>query len=533
MRMPIVLIVDDEPANLSVLSQLLAEKYVVKVCKSGKQALQIAKTSPQPDLILLDIMMPQMDGFQVLEILRQDVVTKDIPVIFVTALDDALDEEKGLGCGAADYIMKPIKPAVVLARVKAHLEIKRMRDELKNQNAWLEAEVVRRTYQAEAANRAKSEFLANMSHEIRTPLNGILGILQLIQVDDPTSAQESYVNLALRSGQRLTKLLSDILDLSRIEAGQLSLIEQPFAPADLCRVVMDTFEVAAAAKQLSLHIRLGPSMPANVYGDEMRIGQILNNLVGNAIKFTERGEVAISLDFLQSDMPGRGELCIKVRDTGIGIPAGQLSSIFESFQQGDGSLTRTYEGAGLGLSIVKKLAALMQGSVAVESVVGQGTTFTCIVKCGFTQSLAENKSELSAPCATSRARELLVMVVEDDEINAFVLKQLLTKMGCRVTLAANGQDALALLVKDDFDVIFMDIQMPVLDGVEATKAIRDKGQFGAKAAIPIIAITAYAMVGDRERILAAGMDDYISKPTTLAELARIIENVVRHAREVA
>ena len=414
MEKPVILIVDDEPTNLSVLSQPLTGHYLVKVCKSGEQAIQIARTIPSPDLILLDIMMPKMDGFQVLTLLRQDAFTQAIPVIFVTALDDELDQEKGFSCGAVDYITKPVNPAIMLARVKTQLELKRMRDELKNQNTWLEAEVARRTYQAEAANRAKSEFLANMSHEIRTPLNGIIGFLQLIQTEDPTPTQEEYVTLALKSGKRLTKLLSDILDVSRIEAGRLPIVEQPFAPADLGRLVADTFEVAAAEKHLSLRISLGQSMPATILGDEMRIGQILNNLVGNAIKFTKCGEVSISLDFLPSDTPERGQLCIKVHDTGIGIPKDKLASIFESFQQADGSLTRAYEGAGLGLSIVNRLAALMKGSVAVESEVGQGTAFTCILECGLDQPLSEGHREHPNPCTTCQARELLVLVAEDD-----------------------------------------------------------------------------------------------------------------------
>ncbi|SFL31647.1 PAS domain S-box-containing protein [Desulfomicrobium norvegicum] len=375
--------------------------------------------------------------------------------------------------------------------------------------------------QSQAANRAKSEFLANMSHEIRTPLNGVLGTLQLMETTSLDEEQRSFVSMAINSSTRLTRLLSDILDISRIESGKLVLYETEFEIGALKDSVLELFAPIARQKKLDLNFQLAENVPPRFVGDEMRLRQILFNLVGNAIKFTEHGRIAVEISALPSNAQKECRLLLCVFDTGTGIPDDRLKDIFEPFVQVDGSFVRQHQGAGLGLSIVRRLTLLLGGNLAVDTGPGEGTAICLSLPLSIPKPA---EPQIQAPSAANSPRRILL--AEDDEVNLLTSLKMLQKLGHTVTAVMNGQEALDALARQDFDLIFMDIQMPVLDGVEATRIIRKSRELGAKAAIPIVAMTAYAMAGDRETFLQAGMTDYLAKPVSREALIQVIEKTM-------
>nr|WP_246299102.1 PAS domain-containing hybrid sensor histidine kinase/response regulator [Desulfolutivibrio sulfodismutans] len=389
-----------------------------------------------------------------------------------------------------------------------------------------EESLVAAKLQADAANRSKSEFLANMSHEIRTPLNGILGMLQLLTLTKPTGEQNEYIAMAVKSGQRLTALLSDILDLSRIEAGKLTITQAEFALDDLLAGVREAIAPACRERGLALEIRAAQG-DSRLRGDELRIRQILVNLAGNAVKYTEAGHIRVETSVLPGRTPGLATLLFMVEDTGVGIADDQMERIFETFTQVEGAYTRRHQGAGLGLSIVRRLALAMNGSVCVESEPGAGTTLYCAVECrrvdSALQAAAAGRAAAFAPAAGIRR----ILVAEDDPVSRKGLVRMLEKMGYLASGAQNGQEALEALTREDFDLILMDVQMPVLDGVEATRRIRTEPGFAAAADIPIVALTAYAMTGDRETFLAAGMNAYLAKPFEMDDLHTILASILK------
>ncbi|MEF3697780.1 PAS domain S-box protein [Desulfolutivibrio sp.] len=379
--------------------------------------------------------------------------------------------------------------------------------------------------QADAANRSKSEFLANMSHEIRTPLNGILGMLQLLTLTKPTGEQNEYIAMAVKSGQRLTALLSDILDLSRIEAGKLTMAQTEFALDDLLAGVREAIAPACRERGLGLEMHVDPD-DSRLRGDELRIRQILVNLAGNAVKYTETGHIRVETSVLPGRAPELATLLFMVEDTGAGIADDQMERIFETFTQVEGAYTRRHQGAGLGLSIVRRLALAMNGSVCVQSEPGAGTAFFCTVECRTVPAAKvaqrPGKAALPQPAPSGKRR---VLVAEDDPVSRAGLVRMVEKMGYRALGAQNGQEALEALTREDFDLILMDVQMPVLDGVDATRRIRTEPGFAAMADIPIVALTAYAMTGDRETFLAAGMNAYLAKPFEMEDLRAVMASV--------
>jgi len=374
---------------------------------------------------------------------------------------------------------------------------------------------------SEASNKAKSIFLANMSHEIRTPLNGILGMLQLLETTPINGKQKEFILLAIRSSKRLTRLLSDILDLSRVEAGKLKLEEFEFEVKDQKDSLIELFTTAAQQKGLDLDIIIDDRVPPKLIGDSSRLKQVLFNLVGNAIKFTDKGFIRLEITLLPKANYPHCRLLFTVVDSGIGIPKDRLADIYDPFVQVEGTYIRGHQGAGLGLSIVKRLVVLMDGEISIDSVPGEGTTISLSLP--FNLPVVVQKQTEQHPQAFPSAvmPTLRVLFVEDDEACLISGEMMLKKLGNAVTTATNGKEALGQLSNQDFDVILMDIQMPVMDGVEATKLIRTSGSDHAK--IPIIAMTAYAMAGDKEKFLAAGMDYYLAKPVDMKELKEVLE----------
>ncbi|NDY55561.1 DUF3365 domain-containing protein [Desulfovibrio sulfodismutans] len=380
--------------------------------------------------------------------------------------------------------------------------------------------------QAEAASRTKSEFLANMSHEIRTPLNGVMGMLQLIEATHLDDEQREYAHHALTAAKRLTRLLTDILDLSKIEAGKLSLRASQFDLRTVEQSIMDLFAMAAREKGLGLTFTIDGKTPATLIGDEARLLQVLFNLIGNAIKFTDHGDIAVGISPLPFTGNASCRILFTISDTGIGISEEHAQAIFEPFVQGENAYVRSYQGAGLGLSIVRRLVTLMGGELALESTPGQGSTFS------FSLPFTLPVEKTSGQTDTEQDREpaagfFKILVVEDDALSRLSIVRLLQRHGHAAIAANDGQEALQRLKEQDFDIILMDVQMPVMDGVKATNAIRTSPEFKEKSTIPIIAMTAYAMAGDKEKFLAAGMDSYISKPVDMEILKEVMARVMK------
>jgi len=651
-----ILLVDDIAENLYSLEKMLAGKNRnFFKATSGKEALKIA-LSNDIALILLDVQMPEMDGFQVAEILKSNKKTAGISILFVTAISKEQQYVlKGYESGAMDYLFKPLDVDITIAKVNTHLKLYFQQKELEQQNILLEnlaglvdnsmditcifdldtfeVEQVNATFYdllgyeieevvgtsllrffhqddvedtksiiqeelsnhadvfvfesrlksktagekwfrwkllvksgkcfanaaditirkqtekklsenlaylvrinkelaeakrvAEASVQIKQDFMANMSHEIRTPMNAILGFTNLVLKSELNDEQRSSLQSVKISGENLIVIINDILDFSKIEAGKMAIEAAEFDLNSLLNELVKLQKPSANDKGIELLLDVQPAVPQWLVGDSVRMNQILLNLVSNAIKFTAQGKVEIGVKVLE-DLDKDVLLEFNVRDSGIGIPSDKLENIFESFTQAKGDTTRKYGGTGLGLTIVKKIVALMNGEIKVESELDRGSNF--IVRVRLPKGLTKGKNAASI----DENQEIVlgrlnILLAEDNELNQILARRVLNNFGCDVELAENGKIALEKLRNNIYDIVLMDIMMPEMDGLEATKIIRNEFP-DSKKNIPILAMTAFIFnESDDNKYLEAGMDDYILKPFNPDKLKQKIAKLVQRA----
>jgi len=524
-----ILIVDDTPENLQVLSATLCELgYKVRGVISGKMAIRAAR-SGAPDLILLDIKMPEMDGYEVCRQLKADPKTSEIPVVFISALDEVLDKLTAFQVGGVDYVTKPFHVAEVLARIEHQLTIQRLKKQLIARNKELQEEIIERKKAEEAAaaaSLAKSQFVANMSHELRTPLNAILGFTQVMSRDSLLS-HENLENLRIinRSGQHLLELINDVLDLSKIEAGIISLDERSFDLYQLLDTLEEMFQIKAEIKKMQLRFSVDANVPQYIKTDEKKLRVCLINLLGNAMKFTHDGGriwLRVSVESKQPQ-PAESEsypnstsvepllILFEVEDTGIGIVTAEIDTLFDAFVQTQAG-KKTADGTGLGLTITKKYVQIMGGDIWVKSVLGEGTSFKFNIRVLAAISSEITVATLQRAIALEADQPIYrILAVDDNQDNRLLLVKMLQPIGFEVREAENGYQAVELWESWQPHLILLDTRMPVMDGFETVRKIRAKEKQSQRRTV-IIALTASTFEERKGEIIAAGCDDFVRKP---------------------
>lgn len=523
-----ILIVDDTPENLQVLSATLLDRgYKVRGVINGKMAIRAARAG-SPDLILLDIKMPEMDGYEVCRQLKADPKTSEIPVIFISALDEVLDKVTAFQVGGVDFITKPFHVAEVLARSEHQLTIQRLKKQLLDRNTELQQEIIERKKAEEAAaaaSLAKSQFVANMSHELRTPLNAILGFTEVMSRDS-FLGDENLENLRIinRSGQHLLELINDVLELSKIEAGIIALEQRSFDLYQLLDTLEEMFKIKAETKNLQLKIFLQPNVPQYIKTDEKKLRVCLINLLGNAIKFTgDGGRICLRVSVESKQQLTESEIYpnstsgeqfliwFEVEDTGVGIAASEIDTLFDAFVQTEAGRNAA-DGTGLGLTITKKYVQIMGGDIGFKSVLGEGTSFKFNIRV-----FPATSSEITVP-TLQRAIGLeadqpiyRILAIDDNQENRRLLVKMLQPIGFEVREAENGHQGVEIWKSWQPHLIWLDTRMPVMDGFEAVRQIRAKEKQTQWRTV-IIALTASIFEERKGEIIAAGCDDFVRKP---------------------
>ncbi len=575
-----ILVVDDTRDNLRLLSNMLTEHgHKVRPVSGGRRAISSVQ-SRLPDLILLDIMMPDMDGYAVCDALKADEQTRDIPVIFISALNETVDKVKAFSAGGVDFITKPFQSEEVLARVDTHLTLRKLQQQLQQQNNQLQqtnAQLIREIAErkkaeeelkdakkvAETANQAKSTFLANMSHELRSPLTAILGFVQVMTRSTtlPPEHQEN-AGIIRRSGEHLLTLINQVLDLSKIEAGRITLNEKHIDLHRLLHDIEDMFALKAQTKGLQLLFEQDASVPRAVRTDEVKLRQVLINLLNNAVKFTQEGGVTVRVRskarslrnvvvdgteerHSEDSVPHYKHLLFEIEDSGPGIAPEEMEHVFEAFGQTETG-RQAQEGTGLGLPISRRFVQLMGGDIQVTSDVGQGTLFIFEIQVQVVVAATDLRSHM--PGRRIIALEpgqprYRILIVDDSWTNRQLLIKLLNPLGFDLREAENGQEALEIWEAWKPHLIWMDMRMPVLDGYETTKRIRraegereevenlrswevEKGTLHStsdkRQTTSVIALTASSFEEEQAVALNAGCDDYLRKPFRDTELFELM-----------
>ena len=529
-----ILYVDDEESNLRIFKSSFRRHYTIFTAISGKEGLEVLSTN-DIQLVISDQKMPEMTGVEFLE-----RVAESFPStvrIILTAYSDTEDIMRAINkCGIFRYLVKPWNKDEMLLTIDKALETYYLRTEnrqlveaLKSANEDLESKVKERTAelmstnedlkkakeQAEAATKTKEQFLSTMSHEIRTPLNAIIGMTHLIKNDKLEGEMAENVEILEFSAQNLLSLINSVLDISKMEAGKMAFEQAEFDLPFLIQNTVEIFKARAEEKNILLRSNIDKNIPKSLIGDSTRLSQILNNLIGNAVKFTDEGTITFTIRLLHHKTE-KVELLFAVSDTGIGISPEKINSIFDDFSQAEEDTSRKYGGTGLGLAITKQLVELQGGTINVMSTMMVGSTFSFQLgfKIGKIQAITAN-----LPDATNikNLKGVNILIVEDNKVNQILVKKFLNNWGATHQIAENGQIAVDLFKKNSFDVVLMDLQMPVMDGYESARQMRLLEENTDKFT-PIIALTASTLLNERERIVQVGMNDFLSKPFNPNEL---------------
>jgi len=524
-----VLVVDDEKVNLDILVNILSPEYTVFMTKSGAAALEMANEL-LPDIILLDIVMQDMSGYDVLKILKADEKTREIPVIFITGLERKEDEEKGLAMQAADYIHKPMTPAIVKIRVANQLQIVNQIRAIKG-------------YAYEVAlSEERNKFFARMSHEMRTPLNAVIGLSEMV-LEDYSLNEETTENIVkvCNAGASLLHMVNDILDMSKLEEGKFNLVPVEYNFPGMISDTVSQSIVYKGEKRVDFVLNVDENIPLQLFGDDQRIKQVLNNILSNAFKYTKEGKV--ELNIFSKTIDETVTLVFSVKDSGIGMPEEFLDSLFLDYARMDTEDNRKIAGTGLGLSITKMLVDMMGGEISVESELGKGSCFRVklpqkfvagdvigfdivnSLKCFQYAAKRKNKTRpvrASLPYAN-------VLVVDDVLTNLDVARGMLKPYRMNVHCVSSGQAAVDAVREEKvkYNAIFMDQMMPEMDGIEAVRIIREEIGTEYAMTVPIIAFTANALVGNEEMFLSKGFNAYITKPLDVNRLDVIIQKFVK------
>jgi len=512
-----IIVVDDNIENLTAIKNTLKEKYEVFPCPSAVNMFDLLEHI-KPDLILLDVEMPDINGYEAAQKLKNNEIFKDIPIIFLTSMNDAESEIAGLNLGAVDYIHKPFAAPLLMRRIKTHLSL------------------IDHQMEAQNASRAKGDFLSHMSHEIRTPLNAIIGMINISLSTEDIGKIKNCLQRAHNASKHLLHIINDILDMSKIEAQKFELSYTEFDFEKMLTNIFNVTNVRAEEKDVHLSVNINKDIPPYIISDELRLSQVIINLVNNAIKFTpEKGKVSLSAEKLD-ESNGNISLRIEVADSGIGISEEQQKKLFTSYNQADSSISRNFGGTGLGLAISKQIVELMQGKIWIESELNKGSKFIFTIKVqkGTGDSIKEDSYSSSSKV---NFKEHTILIAEDVEINRDILAALLEKTEISIDFAENGFAALSMFKANPakYSLIFMDVNMPEMNGYEATKEIRlfeeelIKKSTGKESTsftegetrsnnrnlrkqIPIIAMTANVFKEDIDKCLKSGMNSHIGKP---------------------
>jgi len=495
-----IIVVDDNIENLTAIKNTLKEKYEVYPSLSAAKMFELLEHII-PDLILLDVEMPEINGYDAAKKLKDNDKLKNIPFIFLTSMNDAESEIKGLNIGAIDYIHKPFAAPLLIRRIETHLSL------------------IDHQIEAQNASRAKGEFLSHMSHEIRTPLNAIIGMINIASNSEDMKKIKTSLQRADNASKHLLSIINDILDMSKIEADKFELSFDEFDFEKSLTNIFNVTNVRAEEKDINLTVNINENVPPFIISDELRLSQVIINLVNNAIKFTpEKGKVALSAEMLPQAQDGKdGEITLKiaVEDNGIGISKEQQKKLFTSYNQANSSISKNFGGTGLGLAISKRIVELMQGNIWVESELNKGSKFIFTIKAKKGNGVSVKNNSLTSTSIKNdfNFKGHTILVAEDVEINREILAALLEKTEITIDFAENGKIATAKFKEtpDKYHLILMDVHMPEMDGYEATGVIRAFEKEKGKG-IPIIAMTANVFKEDIEKCISAGMNSHVAKP---------------------